>query len=694
MGTSSDDLPPIDPQATTDHRSESDGSPPDRDVQLQMLWALLGTQAGLVDRKRVREIVERWTNEGRKTPLATLFVDGGAITGEARTLLDALVDKHLELHDHDPARSLADLSSLGTVAEELRQIPDREVLATLVYAQSGTTGNFASSDGRVSTDGRKRFRIIKPHARGGLGEVFVARDEELNREVALKEIQSRFADDIDSRGRFLKEAEITGRLEHPGIVPVYGLGTYADGRPYYAMRFIQGDSLKDAIERFHDPKRKWKDAGERELEFRKLLQRFIDVCNAIEYAHSRGVLHRDLKPGNIMLGQYGETLVVDWGLAKPIGAKEEPSSNSSTPQPLEVAAGSGSAPTQYGQALGTPAYMSPEQAAGRLDELGPASDVYSLGATLYTLLTGQLPVEGNNVGELLSNVQHGAIKPIRSDVPRPLASICLRSLASKPKDRYGRTRELSADIERWLANEEVSCYREPLLAALRRRSRRHPVAFTAISSTLLLAVLLLTVSGTSAFLIRRDSEKTYRAINRIAQFHMQQVIRILQQSIREEPESLQEYNHNIAAALTPYYEQETSNGMSQDDGLGERLTFLGILYAISGHDDKCLETLNRAYSQDLAYLASAPDEDIHASLPATPRQPRTKTEVKWNLLRTAELLARIKLLSQKDATEGAYWATQVKKHAEELQNAVDAEHRSVLLQVVHEIDAISTTSND
>jgi serine/threonine protein kinase len=202
--------------------------------------------------------------------------------------------------------------------------------------------------------------------------VFVARDQELHREVALKQIQDRHADDASSRARFLLEAEVTGGLAHPGVVPVYGLGQYADGRPFYAMRFVKGDSLKDAIERYHKADAKGADAGERALEFRRLLGRFIDVCNAIAYAHSRGVLHRDLKPGNVMLGQYGETLVVDWGLAKPLGHREKSISGEQTFQP---SSGSGYAATQMGSAVGTPAYMSPEQAAGRLDELGPTSDV-------------------------------------------------------------------------------------------------------------------------------------------------------------------------------------------------------------------------------------------------------------------------------------------------------------------------------
>ena len=165
-----------------------------------------------------------------------------------------------------------------------------------------------------------RFRILKRHARGGLGEVSLAHDRELDREVALKEIQDRYADRPESRRRFLIEAQITGSLDHPGIVPVYSLSRDAAGRPYYAMRFIRGEGMDVAIKAFHASK--GKADSDHSLEFRRLLQRFVEVCNTIAFAHSRQVIHRDIKPANVMLGPYGETLVVDWGLAKRLGSAE------------------------------------------------------------------------------------------------------------------------------------------------------------------------------------------------------------------------------------------------------------------------------------------------------------------------------------------------------------------------------------
>src|SRR5262249_34874646 len=152
---------------------------------------------------------------------------------------------------------------------------------------------------------------------GGIGKVSVAFDAELQREVALKQIKPERADDTDSRARFLLEAEVTGRLEHPGIVPVYGKGDDEEGRPFYVMRFVRGTSFDEAMPQFHRADEDLhRDPRERTLALRQLLDRFADICHTIAYAHSRGVLHRDLKPANVLLGPFNESLVVDWGLAK------------------------------------------------------------------------------------------------------------------------------------------------------------------------------------------------------------------------------------------------------------------------------------------------------------------------------------------------------------------------------------------
>jgi serine/threonine protein kinase/Tfp pilus assembly protein PilF len=354
----------------------------------------------------------------------------------------------------------------------------------------------------LQANSNMRFRILKPHAKGGLGQVFVAHDDELEREVALKEIQDRYADDSDSRDRFLREARITGRLEHPGIVPVYGLGCSLDGRPYYAMRFIRGDSLEKAIDSFHQTERPDCDPGQRSLELHKLLGRFIDICNAMAYAHSRNILHRDLKPANVMLGHFGETLVVDWGLAKIL---KQPQGDAAPTEPLSRPTDTNDeTATNMGVAIGTPVFMSPEQAAGQLDRLGPASDVYSLGATLYCLLTGRVPFEADDVATILTRVQQADFPPpcrVKPGVPRALEAVCLKAMALRPENRYPTAQALGADVESWMADEPVSAWREPWYTRARRWIIRHRTLVTACSTAAgvalvcLVAVVLLVRAG-------------------------------------------------------------------------------------------------------------------------------------------------------------------------------------------------------
>ncbi len=378
---------------------------------------------------------------------------------------------------------------------------------------SGPTANFVSEDSDAPVEhpaanaSPSRYRPLRSLARGGLGEVFVAQDQELDREVALKEIQLRHVHQLEARRRFMIEAEITGKLEHPGIVPIYGLGTYPDGRPYYAMRLIRGKSMQDVLNKAASSIR---DALN-PVELRKLLRAFVSVCQAMEYAHARGIIHRDIKPDNIMLGDYGETLLVDWGLAKNI-RQASPATESTDVQPIRLSlSGSvGGMETQLGRTLGTPQFMSPEQAEGRLDELGPATDIYSLGATLFSILTGRPPFVVESLASLLLRVVAGQFPPPREvnpSVPKPLEAICLRAMALKPEARYPSALALADDVERWLADEPVGAYPESFVERSWRWARRHRSWAIAGTLSVVTIAFVATVAAVQINHARNQSER-------------------------------------------------------------------------------------------------------------------------------------------------------------------------------------------
>ncbi|WP_165068826.1 serine/threonine-protein kinase [Paludisphaera rhizosphaerae] len=455
------------------------------DAGRDLLLGLLALQNDFVSRDALVAAFAAWVAD-RSRPLGRLLLDAGALSPPRLRLLEALAAEHLDHHQGDVDRSLAALPPVDWLQAALGKLGDRDLNARLAAVE----GFPATLDGDVEATGLHvsetptraggRFRVVRFHRQGGLGRIFVARDEELGREVALKEIRPDKADAGEMRDRFLLEAEINAGLEHPGVVPIYSLGCYEDGRPFYAMRFVEGDSLKEAIEARHkESPRPDPDS----VEMRKLLGRFIAVCQAIAFAHSKGVLHRDLKPHNVMLGRFGETLLIDWGLAKATGRRTplDPAVVEATLTPIS---GCDLAPTIG--VIGSPPYMSPEQASGDVAAFGPATDVYGLGAILYDLLTGRPPAMGDKVDVVLMRARVGDVPEPRSvnpNVPKPLEAVCLRALAKSPEDRYPTALALAEDVERWLADEPVTAWSEPWTARLRRWSRRHRTAVATVFAT-------------------------------------------------------------------------------------------------------------------------------------------------------------------------------------------------------------------
>ena len=468
-----------------------------------LLYGILAVNLDLVRRESFIAALHVWSREKGRN-IADILLSQGAIDKEMHLLLDAIVKKHLSCHENSLDRSLASIQPVESVRRELKMLGDADL--TRSFKKLGTGGRgideadpFATQPDLVETSGRRstRFQVVRLHARGGLGEVFVASDSELDRTVALKEIQMRYSDHPDSRARFIREAKLTGKLEHPGIVPIYSLGHFDDGRLYYAMRLIEGRNLKESIDEFHGHRDR-RTLQYHTLEFRRLLGKFVDVCTTVDFAHSRGVLHRDIKPGNIMLGPHGETLVVDWGLAKVFDPSsfgfpqgEGPGASARRPREDEFR-------TLPGSALGTPQYMSPEQAAGKLDLLGPASDIYSLGATLFTILTGEPSISGNDPAAIVDRVKAGEFPTpveIQLAVPRPLNAVCLKAMALLPERRYASAKLLAEDVELWLAGEPVSCYRESLARRLWRwGSRNRWVARAVGLATVFFVILYLMTS--------------------------------------------------------------------------------------------------------------------------------------------------------------------------------------------------------
>ncbi|MGE0432542.1 MAG: protein kinase [Planctomycetota bacterium] len=370
-----------------------------------------------------------------------------------------------------------------------------------------------------------RYEIRRELARGGMGAILLAFDRDVRRDVALKVL----LDANPSRtaiARFLEEGQVTGQLEHPNIVPVHDVGLDGNGRLYFSMKVVRGQSLNLRLRELASQVRQHGSAGLRAFPLQQRLDILRKVCDAIAFAHSRGVIHRDLKPDNVMVGEFGEVQVMDWGIARVRALDADVAAQPGT-DPAVVASSrrdAGIAPTMAGAIAGTPAYMSPEQAAGHTADVDERSDVYALGGILYEMLTLTSPGRGETLAVLLELVRAGEIDApsvrVRSEfgkhaphVPPELESICRRAMAVRKRDRYADVNALRADLDAYLDQRTVSAHRDPAWSRLAKWCRRNPARALSAGFSLVFALVVgLVVSVAIGETDRRARAEAQRAL--------------------------------------------------------------------------------------------------------------------------------------------------------------------------------------
>ncbi len=535
-----------------------------------LLFGVLAFQDEYIDLAQLAAICRAWAADKSRS-IPQLLAERQWLSEPERDELERKVERKLKRFVGDVHATLGAVAD-GAVRDVLKQVNDPDISESLSsWPDSGhVLMETLVPDSQSSAKTFSRYTLTNVHGKGGIGQVWLAYDKQLNREVALKELRPDRSRGPDVWRRFLREAQITGQLQHPNIVPVYdldrrvvpGLTTDRQEKPFYTMKLVQGRTLRDAIATYHEQRR----AGRaRTLELNQLLQSFVSVCQAIAYAHSRGVVHRDLKPHNIVLGDFGEVIVLDWGEAKLIGTPEtasaeetvsetsqregetpgEPFPNQSSaaeapgtvaaqrePRPADQATSFRLQPvsvtpeaepehrTVAGQPTpGTPAYMSPEQAAGRLDQIEPRTDVYGLGAILFDIVTGQAPHRlepGETVKDLFPRIVAQPTPRARerdATIPVSLDAICATAMAGALTSRYSSANELAQDVQRFLADEPVSCIREPLIVRARRWVKQHRMLVTAFSAAAFALLVTLGPLVLSSVLFWSNFEREGRIIS-------------------------------------------------------------------------------------------------------------------------------------------------------------------------------------
>ncbi len=477
--------------------SEKEKRPNDRDL----LLGALALQNDLANEQQLIRASQQAQNDTDRSFTDVLYRVAG-LDEKSMAALQHLADAKVAKQGGD---------TNGTLMKTIDSVPQaKNFLANFGPLQESELASSTASQETVSGElpVSDRYDLQTVHGRGGLGQIWRAHDRFMSREVAVKEILPSAAEIPEVTSRFMREAKITGQLEHPGIVPVYDVGRLPDeDQPFYAMRFIEGETLDDRIRKYHQIEKR---SEESSLQLRELLAAFVGICNAVAYAHHKRVLHRDLKPQNIILGKFGEVSVLDWGLARLMDSDDEEEKNQSVVDHQQMEK------TAAGAVMGTPAFMSPEQAQGNQAELGEQTDVYALGAILYQILTGEPPFVARKYEDLVQQICEQAPTPPREEdttIAAPLSAICLKAIEKKPADRYQSAADLAEDINRYLADEKVLAYQESTIELARRWMRRHRTLVTSAAATMVVAIIGLT---TTAILLNSARNREVIAKQKIA----------------------------------------------------------------------------------------------------------------------------------------------------------------------------------
>lgn len=475
----------------------------------ELLFGVMAVQLGFCSAQAVMAAAALWAGKPGAPPIGQVLLEQKKLDASQRKLVDAMV-----------ARSIASAGDAQTTVNTLsgggkrlfQSLVDSAVRGSVAVPDTmrsdpGTRTDSLERTGNVLVEVDNRYDFHTGPAgqplelgRGGIGRVVVAVDRFLGRPVAFKEILTEHTSNPDHsdtqslelEARFLREARLTGQLEHPAIVPVFELGRRAEGGLYYTMQRVRGGTLYGAL------------TAAKTLEERlRLMPHFLAVCQAVAYAHSRGVVHRDVKPQNVMIGAFGETYLLDWGLARIKGRAD--------PRAKDLKLAPDITGNALGGAIGTPAYMSPEQARGRIDEIDERSDVWCLGAVLFEVLTGRPPFTGTGPYDVLAKLLSDPVPAVRAlspGAPRELVAVAEKCLQRDRQARYPSAEQLARDVEAWLSGKRVSAHEYTSLDLAKRFYRKSRAVLAAA------VVGLLLVVGAGALLVRqvrleRDEERRF-----------------------------------------------------------------------------------------------------------------------------------------------------------------------------------------